>query len=202
MVLTTSIVAAILAAPAVLADGDPASDVLLGENVFYPYGSPVSTGLQKTLNAETAAASRRRFPIKVALIAAPTDLGAIPNLFGKPQQYAAFLDQEISFQRHQPLLVVMASGYGVRGLTRPATAASASLAKPGGRQGNDLARAAILAVAKLAAAAGHPIKAVAVPPGAGAGNGPIPPAVAILALAAVATAAAIAVFRRRGVRAR
>ena len=70
------------------ADGDPASDVLLGENVFYPYAPPVSPALQKTLNAETAAAKAAGFPLKVALIAAPVDLGVIPDLFGKPQQYA------------------------------------------------------------------------------------------------------------------
>jgi hypothetical protein len=40
-----------LAPAAARADGDPASDVLLGENVFYPYSPPVSTSLQQTLNA-------------------------------------------------------------------------------------------------------------------------------------------------------
>ena len=34
--------------PAALADGDPASDVLLGQSVFYPYSPPVAAGLQKT----------------------------------------------------------------------------------------------------------------------------------------------------------
>ena len=36
----------------------------------------------------------------------------------KPQQYAMFLDQEISFNGKQPLLVVMAAGYGSAG-SRP-----------------------------------------------------------------------------------
>ena len=45
----------------------------------------------------TAKAKAEGFPVKVALIAAPTDLGVIPDLFGKPQPYAQFLDQEISF---------------------------------------------------------------------------------------------------------
>ena len=141
-----------------LADGDPASDVLLGQNVFYPYSPAVSAGLQKQLNAETAAASRAHFPIKVALIAAPTDLGAIPTLFGKPQQYAAFLDQEISFLNVKPLLlVVMPNGYGVQHLGPAATRAAATLKRPASARTDDLARAAILAVPKLAAAAGHPI---------------------------------------------
>ena len=31
------------------ADGDPASDVLLGENVFYPYTPSVTAAVQRTL---------------------------------------------------------------------------------------------------------------------------------------------------------
>ena len=80
-----------------LSDGDPASDVLLAQSVFYPYSPSVSAGLQNALNAEAAQASRAHFPIKVALIDTPVDLGAIPTLFAKPQQYADFLDEEISF---------------------------------------------------------------------------------------------------------
>ena len=119
-------------APAALADGDPASDVLLGENVFYPYSPQVTPALQRTLNTETAAAKKAGFPLKVALIAGPVDLGVIPDLFDKPQKYADFLDQEISFQRKQPLLVVMPAGYGVSGVGAAATAALASIPKPAG----------------------------------------------------------------------
>jgi hypothetical protein len=190
---------ALLAPTVALADGDPASDVLLGENVFYPYTPPVSTAIQKTLGAETAAAGRAGFPIKVALIASPVDLGVIPGIFGMPQKYADFLEQEISFQTRQPLLVVMSSGYGVQGVAGPVKGAVASLAKPAGKQSNDLARAAITAVARLAGAAGHPIQGVSgIPPGGGGSGGPI---VAALALAAALTAAALALVtvRRRRV---
>jgi hypothetical protein len=153
---------ALVPAPPGYADGDPASDVLIGENVFYPYSPAVSTSLQRTLDAETATAGRAHFPIKVALIHAPTDLGAIPILFGNPKAYADFLDQEISFaSMKQLLLVVMPSGYGVQGLGLAATHAAASLRLPGGATSDDLARAAIVAVRKLAAAAGHPIGSVA-----------------------------------------
>src|SRR6201987_874364 len=89
--LALTVFAVVLTPASARADGDPASDVLLGENVFYPYSPAVSAGLQKTLNAETAPAPRFHFPIKVALTPAPTDLGAIPALFDKPRQYADFL---------------------------------------------------------------------------------------------------------------
>jgi hypothetical protein len=184
------------------ADGDPASDVLLGENVFYPYSPPVTTAIQKALNAEAAAAAKDRFPLKVALIGSPVDLGVIPDLFGKPQKYADFLDQEISFQGKQRLLVVMSTGYGVQGLGPGAQTAVASLPKPAGAQPNDLARAAIVALAALAKADGHPLKGVAgAPGGAGSGGGSSSTVVVvILGLTAAAIAAAlvaVTVRRRR-----
>ena len=200
----------LLCAPApALADGDPASDVLIAQNVFYPFSPPVAPAIQRTLNAETAAAKRARFPIKVALIASPTDLGAIPSLFGKPQQYADFLDQEISFfGAKQPLLVVMPDGYGVAGLTRSANAAVAGLVRPTGRAGDDLARGAIVAVSKLAAAAGHPVRAVSAASGAaagsgsGSGGGAAAVGIGVLAFVAVLASAAVLSFRRRRARAR
>ncbi|MEA2161752.1 MAG: hypothetical protein QOD66_4132 [Solirubrobacteraceae bacterium] len=184
------------------ADGDPASDVLLGENVFYPYSPPVTTAIQKTLDAEAAAAAKDRYALKVALIGSPVDLGVIPDLFGKPQKYADFLDQEISFQGKQRLLVVMSTGYGVQGLGPAAQKAVASLPKPAGAQPNDLARAAISAVAVLAKADGHPLKGVAgAPAGGGSGGGSSSTVlVVILGLGAAAIAAAlvaVTVRRRR-----
>jgi hypothetical protein len=178
------------------ADGDPASDVLLGENVFYPYSPPISPRLQRTLSAETAAAGREHFPIKVALIASPADLGVVPDLFDQPQKYADFLDQEISFQTRQRLLVVMPSGYGVQGLSQPATVAAASLAKPTGSQSNDLARAAIPAVEALAAAAGHPIKTSESSSTASNTGGSSVFAPVALALAAIVLAATLLTLRR------
>jgi hypothetical protein len=202
-ILAASILALMLATTNAWADGDPASDVLLGQNVFYPYSPPVSPALQQTLNAETAAAARARFPIKVALIASPSDLGVVPDLFGHPQKYAAFLDQEISFQGKQLLLVVMPTGYGVQGLNPQATRAAGSLnlSKPAGSQSNDLARAAIAAIPKLATAAGHPINDESGAPPAGSGNGSTTLIVAILAVAAIATAGSLIAIRRRDQRA-
>jgi hypothetical protein len=193
----------VAATPAALGDGDPASDVLLGQNVFYPYSPPTPNAIQTSLNAETAAAAKAGFPIKVALIAAPTDLGVIPGLFNKPQKYAEFLDQEISFQKTQLLLVVMPAGYGTKGLPTAAASAAATLAKPTGRTSEALAKAALAAVPKLAAAAGHPIKADR-PGDAGSSGGGSNTGrtilLIVLILAVVATAGALlAVRRRRGV---
>ena len=199
-IVTAVLLAAMLVPAVAAADGDPASDVLLGESVFYPYQPPVARSLQRTLDAETAAAKRAGFPLKVALIASPIDLGVIPDLFGKPQKYADFLDQEISFQGKQPLLVVMAAGYGVQGLTGPPKLAVAGLPAPKGKTSTDLARAAIAAVAKLSSASGHDLKGVPGVPGAshgGGGGNSSTPIVIALAAAALLVATALIVLRRR-----
>jgi hypothetical protein len=190
------LVAALLAPAIALADADPASDVLLGTSVFYPYAPPVSAATQKRLNAEAAAAVRAHFPIKVAIIGTPTDLGAVPNLFGKPQQYADFLDQEISFNSKQPLLVVMPQGYGTAGLPSAATQAARSLPSPG-HGGEQLAQSSLAALPKLAGAAGHPIANVT--PTSRGGSGGSSPAllVAIIAVVAIALTAAVIASRRR-----
>ena len=129
--------------------------MLLEQNVFYPFEPAVSTSLESQLNAATSAAGSKGFPIKVALIGSRLDLGIIPQLFGKPQAYARYLDFEISIKHLRPLLVVMKGGYGVAGLPAAATAAAAKLSAPAAGTPNGLAAAALSAVTKLSAAAGH-----------------------------------------------
>jgi len=200
--LIAALLATLLFAAAAFADGDPASDTLLGQNVFYPY-SPTAVSAQRTLNAETAAAKKAGVPIKVALIQAPTDLGVIPSLFAKPQQYADFLDQEISFKGKQLLLVVMANGYGTEGLPPAATRAAAALKPPAGKSSTDLAQAAIVAVDKLADAAGHPIKGVPGLPGsssAGGGSSTTPIVIGLIVAALLVTGAVLVLRRRQAVR--
>ena len=194
--LVAALAPALAPAPA-LADADPASDVLLGTSVFYPYSPPVSGSLQKQLNAEAAAAARAHFPIKIAIIASPVDLGALPTMFAKPLQYATFLDQEISFNGKQSLLVVMANGYGSAGLPAPATAAVGSLPRPSGHTGEALAQAALAAVPKLASAAGHPIGGVSAASPGGSGGGSSTLLIVIVAVVAVLAAALVIGIRRR-----
>src|SRR5579875_2737822 len=95
------------------ADADPPSDILLGTPVYFPYQPAVSPSLQSAVSGAVAQLRRRGLDLKVAIIATKIDLGAIPGLFGKPQTYADFLDQEISLNGPQPLLVVEAAGFGI-----------------------------------------------------------------------------------------
>jgi hypothetical protein len=198
LVVLLALACTLLPAGLARGDGDPASDVLLGENVYYPYSPTVSRALQQTLAAETQALKRSGLPLKVALISSPVDLGVVPDLFGHPQRYADFLDQEISYRQKQPLLVVMRAGYGVQGLTPQGRAAAAALPPPTSTRSDDLAHAAITAVARIAKAEGHPIRGV---PGVEDGGGGTNVLLIVLGAAAVAVGLAliaVTVQRRRG----
>ena len=144
--------AALLAAPTARADGDPASDVLPVADVFLPQPPPqkaVAAALQKAVDAANTGGNR----LKVAVIAARTDLGAIPSLFGKPTAYARFLGTELGTFYSGVLLVVMPAGFGVYDHGRPTAADEAALKGLATAQGADaLAQAAEAAVRRLAAA--------------------------------------------------
>lgn len=183
-------------APRALADGDPASDILLAENVFYPYTPPTAVALQRDLDGATAAAARVGVPVKVALIASPVDLGVITALWQRPQEYAEYLDEEISFGSPQPLLVVMPDGYGGRSLTPREVRALASLPAPAGRTSDDLATAALTAIRRLAAADGHPIPLAATAAGDG-GDSLLLLTLLTLAALIIAGAVSAVTLRRR-----
>jgi hypothetical protein len=198
-ILTLAAVTALLLPVVALADADPASDVLIGQSVFYPYTPAVSSNLQSVLSAATVAARKAHFPIRVALIHAPDDLGAVTSLFDKPQAYAKFLYRELGAfaSQHPPLLIVMPNGYGVQGMSPAATRAAASIPKPAGNTSDDVARAGIAAVGKLAAASGHPIKIQNVSKATGSNGGHVSTAVTLVIFALIAVAIAAAVIRYR-----
>jgi hypothetical protein len=152
MVLAVALSLALLSAQRAVADADPASDILLGSQVFYPYQPAVSPALQKQLGQTLSGLKANGLNLKVAIIQSPVDLGALPNIFGKPQQYADFLDREISFNTPQPLLVVMPSGFGVAH-AGPAGALK-DLKIDAARKSDGLAQAAIQAAQRIAKANG------------------------------------------------
>ncbi len=88
--------AALAAAGTATADGDPASDFLIQQDVFLPYPPP-SPAAEHALDAAVRSVSAKGDRVKVAVIASRQDLGAVPSLFGHPQQYASFLAAEIAF---------------------------------------------------------------------------------------------------------
>jgi hypothetical protein len=143
-----------------LADGDPASDVLIGQSAFLPWDAGATPAQQARLGAILGAAARDGYPIRVAVIASQSDLGSVTALWRQPELYARFLDQELSLAYKGPVLIVMPNGVGL------ASAAPLSAAERAAASGKaaSIARPQLTAVAesaaeKLAAAAGHPLPA-------------------------------------------
>jgi hypothetical protein len=171
--------------PAALADGDPASDVLVYQPVFFPY-NPAPHPLQRELNGLVKSANQQGLKIRVAVIQSPRDLGSIPTLFGKPSVYARFLSSELSSIWRDRVLVVMPSGYGLAQGARlvrrggvehvvvntksgPDEAVLRRLPKPRGSTPADVVAAASKAVRALAAR--HDIALVAAPPASSSSDG-------------------------------
>jgi hypothetical protein len=89
-------------------DADPASDFLPIRDSYLPYRG--ATADQRQLARLLKVARARGHPFKVAVIATPTDLGAVTSLFNHPQPYAKFLYDEIAGFLNGPaatLVVVM-----------------------------------------------------------------------------------------------
>jgi hypothetical protein len=115
-------------AGAAIADGDPASDILYGSNLYVPYPPPPSSTLSPLERAITGA-YKRGFRIKVAVIATQNDLGSVAELFGHPKEYAKFLGLELSQVYIGPLLIVMPAGFGIYDGGRSTAAEQAVLAQ-------------------------------------------------------------------------
>lgn len=156
-VAAVMVIAAGTFAGSAFADGDPASDILLGSTVFLPQDARIPPQDQAALLAITKEARTAGVPVRVAIISSKFDLGSVPELFAKQQQYAQFLAAEIAFVYKGRLVVVMPQGVGVYWTAHspdfPGSVEARSV-KPGAG-GAGLAAAGIAATQKLAEAAGH-----------------------------------------------
>ena len=150
--LTVCATVLVAAAPA-RADGDPASDYLLTQRVFFTSQSTSLSPAQRQLTSLTVAAGRAGFPIRVAIISDEYDLGSITALWLKPRLYARFLGIELSASHAQRLLVVMPNGFGFDWPGHPGAAEYRLLSRVRiGRGAAALATAAQTAVRDLAVA--------------------------------------------------
>jgi hypothetical protein len=107
---------ALVVAPQALADGDPASDILApADTRAYMTLTASDPSLEQQLAKTAQQVTDAGLPIKVAVIGNKTDLGAVPQLWAKPQTYARFLGSELRFIYKDTLLVVMPQGFGING---------------------------------------------------------------------------------------
>jgi hypothetical protein len=111
--LTAAVVLLLAAAPVAWADGDPAGDVLIQQNVFYGSALDLRSKEAAQLMALTEQAKEKGYEIRVAALTVPEDLGAIGYLWDDPTNYADFLTAEIQSVYRERTLVVMPSGLGI-----------------------------------------------------------------------------------------
>jgi hypothetical protein len=140
------------------ADGDPASDVLAQQSLFLSQDAGLTAPRQEQLGALLQATTRSGYQIRVAMIASPTDLGSVTQLWEQPRNYARFLGQELALVYRGRVLVIMPRGAGLYQFNRTLSreqSALAGLPRPSPRAG--LGAVALAAIRRLAAAAGHPV---------------------------------------------
>jgi hypothetical protein len=108
------LLAGALCAPALArADGDPASDTLIKERVFYPYEIKLPKASTTALEKTVASAREKGYSVRVAMIDHDFDLGSAGLLFRQPKVYAKFLAQELAQFNSDWVLIVMPNGYGL-----------------------------------------------------------------------------------------
>lgn len=201
---------ALSVAPAAQADGDPASDVLATQDVYYPYSPRPTQQLVDALDRLLADVREAGYPMKVAIIATAADLGAYPTMFNDPQRYTDLLATGLPTNPHGNLeealhvLVVMPGGFGGKNLGERVDEALAPIdIEPEEGSSDPLVRAALKAVARIASVNGHETRvpaAATAPLGEGeeASEGiPRTAALIVVAIVALLLGAGMLVVRRR-----
>ena len=153
LLLSSLALTALVLAVAARADGDPASDILAFQSVYFPNQAP-SPSSHAALEQAVRKVYLGHDRLRVALVHTADDLGAIPSLFNKPADYARFLGLEIQFYYVGPLLVVMPSGFGIfdGGRSTAAEERILSSLRVAGGSPDELTHSATVAVQRLRAA--------------------------------------------------
>jgi hypothetical protein len=153
--LLIALLAACVVAGTAHADGDPASDYLLAQQVFLPIDAKIPEEKQREVTSVLAAVNTAGYKIRAAVIWSSYDLGAITSLWRKPRTYARFLGTELRFVYADRLLIVMPNGFGFYWYSHPSGSEYAVLDKiPLGKTPVDLVDATEKAVVELAKASG------------------------------------------------
>jgi hypothetical protein len=194
------------AAPGVAAaNGDPASDVLLGDTVFLSY-TPPSPSVEERLRKVIGESQAKGQPVRVAIIATPNDLGAVPDFFGKPGDYARYLAEELAAYNklqhpnasgepvRDPLIVVMPAGIGTSNVPKKVESELRKVEFAANADSDELASGAGWGVQELAKGNGKPIAATFAEPekSSGGGGGVLVPLLVGLGLLLLAGAAIFA----------
>lgn len=210
--------AALLAPPAARADGDPASDVLTEQPVFYGSALDLRSRAAAQLDALVREARKRGYLINVVVISRLEDMGSVTYLYDDPDNYGDFLAGEIGCCVRGRLLIVMPGGLGVTYIGHSSRADRAVVdSLPAPHAVGNLLPAAVDGVVRLAAAShvsltvpdvtpapngvSQPVTHASAPPAGAAARGSAAKGVSgllfLLPVAAVLLVALVVIVRRR-----
>jgi hypothetical protein len=186
------------------ANGDPASDVLITDDVFLPYQPPSGAQVAK-LRRVIAASRAAGQPVRVAVIHDVRDLGAVANLYGHPQEYANLLSTELQNPvepgargHREELLIVMPAGFGTKNVPAEVNRTLRGVELPADADPDALVGAAGWGVQELAKASGKQVRQeFEKPKGDSGGGGALATVLIVVALIAV-VGVLIAVRMRAG----
>jgi cytochrome c biogenesis protein CcmG/thiol:disulfide interchange protein DsbE len=144
-----------------LADGDPGSDELVAQNLFFGAGDGISDRQQIQLGHLLYATQALGAPVRVAIIGQKADLGTVTPLWQNPTTYSWYLGEELDLAYAQRLVVVMPNGvaYYWSGHTNGRVdghGSGVALTVASGSRPAQLIAAATAAVTQLETAAGIP----------------------------------------------
>jgi hypothetical protein len=153
-----------------LAHGDPTAHYLETDSLLTSYSAPPDLAVELKLRGVLDEAAARGYPIKVVLFASEEDTGGEPEPLEDTQTYVTTVSDELEAfgALRAPVLIVTPHRFGLGGkqprggaltpITRPLAAELArSLPLAKEADGNALARTAMVATRRLAAAGGHPL---------------------------------------------
>jgi hypothetical protein len=156
------------------ADGDPPSDILTTQDVYYGVGVDLRSKAAAQLPAMLERARAEGVETKVALVSDFADLGIATHYWKQPQDYAKFLAGQLALLYKERVLVLMPGGYGFWDTDRSGLGERAllrDLDPP--RRPRDFLASAIDAVRKLAAAEGVRLEVPDVEPPPGGMTQPV-----------------------------
>jgi hypothetical protein len=152
----------VVSSPASIANGDPASHVVLTGDVFLPSEPVVCSVAGRRLEAMTEATRKAGYPVKVVVIPTAEDLGTLSMLFGRPEAYARQLELELPAEMFEPLdgrrgyrlLILMPAELGLNRAGPKEARALERFSVDAEATESELARLATGVVPRLARAAG------------------------------------------------
>jgi hypothetical protein len=167
--LLTITLAALIAPAGAMAHGDPSSHYLETDQLYPGFANRPSQRVELELIGLLEATRQAGYPIKVGIVGSVDDLTEDPSMYQTPQRYADYVGAALGTPNVKaPVLIVTPNGLGISGAQqlggrlRPVHRGDAArllgaVSSSPTATGDELARTAMAAVRRIAAAGGHPL---------------------------------------------